>query len=86
MNDEQLKSLYNGLLQQNLVSPKGSFEGFRDAYSTPESQRLLYDGLLEKKLVDPQGSFAGFQAAYFTPTDEVKKKEEGAPTGIGHRS
>jgi len=83
MNDEQLQSLYNGLLQQNLVSPKGSFEGFRDAYSTPESQRLLYDGLLEKKLVDPQGSFAGFQAAYFTPTDEVKKKEEGTPTGIG---
>tara|TARA_E500000318_G_scaffold108077_1_gene118258 strand:+ start:19472 stop:24295 length:4824 start_codon:yes stop_codon:yes gene_type:complete len=83
MNDEQLQSLYNGLLQQNLVSPKGSLEGFRDAYSTPESQRLLYDGLLEKKLVDPQGSFAGFQAAYFTPTDEVKKKEEGTPIGIG---
>jgi len=75
MNEEQLQYLYNTLRERSLVSPDGSYEGFRTAYATTDAQKQLYDVLRQRQLVDPAGTFEGFQSAYFTPSDEVKKKD-----------
>ena len=83
MNGDRLKFLYSSLVDQQLVDPNSDFAQFEDAYSMPDRQRFLYDKLLEQKLVDPNSTFNQFQAAYFTPTDEVKKKEQGTPIGLG---